>query len=356
MDFLKFGAGVLTCLSLSGCQVGYYLHSAYYQTKLIRSRQPVERALRGDQLTDEQKRKLRLTQEAKAFAESTLGLKSSSNYTSFVKLDEPYVTYIVQAAYPFEFKAYHWHFPFVGAVPYKGYFRKALAEAEARELAARDFDTFVRGVTAYSTLGWFEDSVLSSMLGYADVDLVETIIHETVHATLFVKGGTEFNERLATFMGHEGMLAFYRAREGESSPHVAEAAAESHDQRLFSSFITGESERLKAWYVEHGPARDRDARAARLAEIKTRFLTELKPKLRNRSYAEFEKRELNNALLLAYGTYEFGLEDFEKLFAHFDRDYRRTMTWLMTLKNEPKPEVTLKAFVAGLAAHAPGGG
>lgn len=346
MDFLKVVGATLGALVLTGCQLGYYMHSAYYQTKLIRARQPVERALRGDALNDEQKRKLRLTQDAKAFAESTLGLKSSSNYTSFVKLDEPYVTYIVQAAYPFELKAYHWHFPFVGAVPYKGYFRRALAEDEAKQMAARDFDTYVRGVTAYSTLGWFEDSVLSSMLGYADVDLVETIIHETVHTTLFVKGGTEFNERLATFMGHAGMLMFYRAREGESSVHVREAGHETEDQRLFSSFITRETESLKAWYAANGAARDRAARAARLGEIKTRYLADIKPRLKARGYAEFEKRELNNALLLAYGTYEYGLEDFEKLYAHFDFDYRRTLEWLMTLKNEPKPEVALKAFVA----------
>ena len=345
MAFLRFTLLALALASSPGCQLGYYLHSAYHQTKLIRARQPIEKVLRGSTLTDDQRHKLELVGRAKEFAETKLGLKRSRNYTSFIQLDEPYVTYIVQAALPFELKAYHWHFPFVGDVPYKGYFRRALADDEARALAARDFDTYVRGVSAYSTLGWFEDSVLSSMLRYDDIDLVETIIHETVHTTLFVKGGTEFNERLATFMGHQGMRLFYEATEGADSPRLREAARESADQKLFSEFITLEIKDLREWYPRH-PERDVAAKAARLNEIKTRFARDLRPKLRNRGYGEFEKRELNNALLLAYGTYEYGLEDFEKLYARFDRDYGRTLEWLMTLKDESRPETKLKEFVS----------
>ena len=112
---------------------------------------------------------------AKAFGEDELGLKQSKNYTSFIQLDEPYVTYIVQAAEAFSLKPYHWHFPFVGDVPYKGYFKKNLAEEEAASLDKNLYDTSIRGVSAYSTLGWFEDSILSSMLRYEDHDLVDGV-------------------------------------------------------------------------------------------------------------------------------------------------------------------------------------
>ena len=330
-----------TCL---GCQLGYYLHSAYHQTRLIRAREPIAKVLRGTRLNDDQRRKLLLVQDVKHFAEDTLGLARSSNYTSFVQLDEPYVTYIVQAAFPYELKAYHWHFPFVGAVPYKGYFRRALADEEARALARQEYDTYVRGVSAFSTLGWFEDPVLSSMLRYEDIDLVETIIHETVHTTLFVKGGTEFNERLATFLGHEGMRLYYEAREGHDSAHLREAAAETADQRLFSTFITREIGDLRAWYAARTD-RDAAAKTARLNEIKARFVKDVRPRLKTRGYHDFDKRDLNNALLLAYGTYEFGLEDFEKLHAHFGRDFAQTLSWLMTLAKDSKPEAKLKEFV-----------
>lgn len=331
-----------------GCQIGYYFHSAYYQTKLIQSRKPIARVLKSDSLSEEQKRKLRLVEDIKKFAEGPLGLAHSSNYTTFVQLDEPYVTYIVQGAYPFELKPYLWHFPFVGDVPYKGYFRKSLAEEERDHLAREHYDTYLRGVSAYSTLGWFQDSVLSSMLRYDDFDLAETIIHETVHTTLFVKSAAEFNERMATFLGHQGMILYYKSKGEAGAPELKKADIDGADQKLFSGFLTREVESLKAWYKEHAGAVTDDMKSARLREIQTRFTRELRPHLHGRAYEDFEKKPLNNAVLLAYRTYEYSLSDFEKLWSHFGGDFVRTLDWLKSLKNEKKPEEKLRDFVAGM--------
>lgn len=302
--------------------------------------------LRSDKLNDKQKAKLRLVQEVKAYGESKLGLAKSSNYTSFVQLDEPYVTYIVQAAHAHELKPYLWKFPFVGEVPYKGYFRKKLADEEAATFDKTKYDTYVRGVSAYSTLGWFQDSVLSSMLRYEDYDLAELILHETIHTTLFIKDAAEFNERLATFMGHEGMKLFYREKEGADSPNLKKALDDTNDQKLFSAFITKEIESLKKWYEDNKGKVTTESKTARLNEIKSRFASELKPKLKTKNYEEFEKRELNNALLLAYQTYVYGLEDFEKLYAHFGGDFATTFEYLKGLKNSDKPAQVLKDFVS----------
>ena len=325
--------------------MGYYLHSGYHQAKLASSRRPIEKVLTENKLSDEEKRKLRLVQEVKAFGEQQLGLKKSSNYTTFVQLEEPYVTYIVQAAHIFELKPYLWHFPFVGDVPYKGYFKKSLAEEEARSFDRERYDTYVRGVSAYSTLGWFQDSVLSSMLRYEDIDLTETILHESIHTTLFIKSAAEFNERLATFMGHTGMLLFYTQKEGTGSPHLKAATEDSQDQELFSKFLTEELEQLKKWYEANKGQVTRETKAQRLAEIQTRFKEQIRPRLKSKGYLEFEKRELNNALLLAYKTYEYSLEDFAKLYAIFKNDFFQTMQWLKGLEGDPHPEATLKAFV-----------
>lgn len=332
----------------SGCQIGYYMHSAYYQSKLAKSRRPIAEILKEDKLNADQKRKLELVQEVKAFGESQLGLKKSKNYTTYVQLDEPYVTYIVQAALAFELKPYLWHFPFVGDVPYKGYFRKALAEEEAAKFDKEKYDTYVRGVSAYSTLGWFQDSVLSSMLRYTDTDLVETILHESIHTTLYIKSAADFNERLATFMGHEGMKLFYLRKEGASSTHLKEAEDESADQKLFSAFLTRELDSLKAWYEANAGKVTKESKAARLKEIQTRFTRELKPKLKTTMYADFAKHELNNAYLLAYKTYEFSLADFAKIYDHFGHDYRKTLDWFKGLEKEKNPEKALKDFAAGV--------
>lgn len=348
MDLLKtlFASAVL--ITCTGCQIGYYLHSAYHQSKLIHSRRSITRELRSDQLSADQKRKLLLVGEVKAFAETKLGLASSSNYTSFVQLEEPYVTYIVQAAYARELKPYLWNFPFVGKVPYKGYFRKKLAEEEAAGFSGEEYDTFVRGVTAYSTLGWFQDSVLSSMLRYDDHDLVELIIHETTHTTLFVKGGVDFNERLATFMGHEGMKLYYIEKEGADSPTLKRAANDIHDQHLFSKFITAELADLEKWYADNKATLTPETKAARLTALQDKFNKELKPKLKTDNHDDFGKRKLNNAYLLAFKNYEDNLDDFAKVYEHFGRDYQKTLAYLMTLKNEDKPDQILKEFVSKL--------
>jgi predicted aminopeptidase len=346
---------LLTLTALSGtlgCQLGYYLHSGYYQTKLISSRIRIQEALESPKLNEEQKRKLRLVQEVKAFAESKLGLKPSRNYTGFVELNDPYVTYIVQVAYARELKPYLWKFPFVGEVPYKGYFKKSLAEEEAASFPKDQFDTYVRGVSAYSTLGWFQDSVLSSMLRYEDYELAEVIIHETVHTTLFIKSAAEFNERMATFLGQEGMKLFYREKGEAGADALRKAENDSHDQKLFSEFITREIQDLRKWYADNKDKFTPEAKAARLAQIKTRFLTELKPRFKGVGYRDFERHELNNALILAYQTYEYSLADFEKLHHHFGDDFQKTLNYLKGFADSPKPAQALKDFVAGFSPEA----
>lgn len=336
------GALVSSCL---GCQLGYYLNNAYHQSKLVAERKPIENVLRHSHLTDEQKHKLRLVEEAKDFAENELGLAHSSNYTTFVQLDSPYVTYIVQASKAYELEPYLWKFPFVGEVPYKGFFSKNLADEEAAQFDKKEWDTYVRGVSAYSTLGWFQDSVLSSMLRYEDHDLVETIIHETIHTTLFIKSAAEFNERMATFLGHEGMRLFYLKKEGAASPNLKKANDDAADQKLFSAFLTKEVKSLTDWYKSKKGGVTPEMKKERLREIQARFKTEVKPHMKTSNYDDFGKRELNNAFILAYRTYEYSLDDFEKLFKHFAGDFKKTMDWLKTLKNSRAPEKDLKDFV-----------
>ncbi len=331
--------------------MSYYAHSAYHQAKLIRSRQSIQNALAQTQLNDEQKRKLKLVLETKAFGENSLGLTPSNNYTSYIELEEPYVTYIVQAAETYQLKPYLWSFPFVGDVPYKGFFRRALAESEAAQFDRKKFDTYVRGVSAYSTLGWFEDSVLSSMLRYEDRDLVELILHESIHTTLYIKSAAEFNERLASFMGHEGMKLFYMNKEGPHSTNLKLAEDDSHDQRLFSEFLTKEIDLLKNWYESQKGKITSESKARRLRYIQERFSEDLRPHLKTQQYVDFEKRELNNALLLAYRTYEYGHEDFARVFDHFGRDFKKTLAYLKSLEKNPKPDQALKDFVSGVAKN-----
>lgn len=338
-------------LSSVGCQLSYYAHSAYHQSKLLSSRISIDRALRSHDVTEEQKRKLRLVQEVKKFAQNDLGLASSQNYTTFVQLDDKYVTYVVQAAYAWELKSYLWHFPLVGSVPYKGYFTRARAEEEARGFPKNQYDTYVRGVSAYSTLGWLQDSVLSSMLQYEDQDLVEVIIHETVHSTLYIKSAADFNERMATFLGQVGMKQFYQQKEGVDSKFIQIADDEIRDQKIFSKFISSELQDLKVWYEANKGKITPEIKTARLKEINQHFASQIKPQLKSGSYSGFEKRELNNAFLLAYKTYEYNLDDFAQVYSHFQGDFKKTLECLKGLKKSKNPDQGLKDLVKTFSSN-----
>lgn len=324
------------------------MKSAYSQADLLRRRVSIEEALKDSKLTDEQKRKLLLAQEAREFAEKSLGLAPTKNYTSFVQLDRPYVTYVVSAALKRDLTAWKWKYPLVGSLPYKGYFNPEDAKAEAAELRAKDLDVYVRGVSAYSTLGWFRDPILSSMLGYRDHQLVNTIIHETVHATIYIKSEADFNERLATFFGNKGAEAFYRAKEGEQSQTLAKMAGENKDDKIFSEFIGRELESLRQWYEERKetPVAD-EIRFARIGELKTRFLAEVRPVLSSEdSYKNFETAELNNARLLTYRLYYENLDDFEIVFKKLGSDFHKMLEFCKSLEKSEDPKADLAKAAA----------
>ena len=206
------------CLGLlNGC---FLWHVSVGQLKLLARRQPLEEVLSQATLSEEEQNKLRLIMRVRLFAMEQLGLHVDDSYTTFVDVGGPYVTYNVSAAPKDALHPYVWWFPIVGRVPYKGYFNKDAALRQARKLEARGYDTYVRGVRAYSTLGYFDDPILSSMLAYPDFALIDTIIHELVHRTVWVKGSVSFNESLASFVAAKGVQAYLVAQHGADAPSL----------------------------------------------------------------------------------------------------------------------------------------
>lgn len=332
---------------LSGCQLGYIMKSGVGQMKLMYARVPINESLADPKIEESKKEKLRLALEAREFAEKELHLKPTKNYTSYVELGRPYVTYVVSAAEKWQLKTYQWSYPFMGKMPYKGYFNEPDAVEEEKAMAADGFDTYMRGVSAYSTLGWFNDPILSSMLRYDDYDLVNTIIHETVHATLYIKHEADFNERLATFTGGKGAELFYLKKEGASSPTLKTIRDEADDNKIFSEFISKELEELKKWYQEL-PAAERveKKRMARIQEIQSRFTKELKPRLKTKNLDHFPELKLNNARLLLYKTYMQDLSDFQKLYDRAGQNFSEFINQCKSLESADDPAAALKKLIS----------
>ncbi len=340
------GFTALTLL-LSSCQLGYYFKSAKNQISMMASREDVEKVLQKSDLTEAQKRKLALSQQAREFAFNELHLKKTKNYETYIDLKRPYVTWVVNAAYKWELKNFEWSYPIVGKMPYKGFFSEQEALDEAAELKKEGFDTFVRGVSAYSTLGWFKDSVLSSMLRYKDHDLVNTIIHEIVHTTAYIKNNADFNERMAVFIGNKGTEMFYKKLEGADSATVKVISAENADDKLFSAFISAQIKNLESWYKSNSEQNEK-IRQEQFQKIKDAFTRELSGKLKTTSHENFIKKDINNATLGLLRTYMEDLNDFEILYNKCDQNMDLFIEKIKTLEQSEDPVADLKKLSVSL--------
>lgn len=349
MNF-RVGLLALGLVFLSSCQIGYLFHVSYNHLALLNSKIPVDEALQSPTLSDEQKRKIRLTQEVRIFAFDKIGLSKSKNYTEFVDLKRPYVTYAVMASKKWKLEPYRWNFPFIGKAPYKGFYDEQKAKDEADEMKKEDYDVFVRGVSAFSTLGKLTDPLLSSMLNYTDHDLVNTIIHELVHTTLFIKDNIDFNERLAVFVANKGTEIFYFDKEGPDSKTVQQIRNENEDDALFSQFITKELDELKKWYetfdhTQQITAEEKESlRQKRFEQIKNSFTQNLATKLKTKSYSSFPTRTMNNATLGNYHIYMKNLDVFEKVYQKNGANIAQFLAKCKELNEVSDPETELQKW------------
>ncbi len=194
-------AGLLaSCSSLN-----YYRQAAQGQLTLLSDARPIDDWL-TDQSTDA-KLKLRLetARQIRGFAVRQLGLPDNKTYRNYAALHRPFVLWNVVAAPELSLKPLQWCFPVAGCVSYRGYYSKDDALAYARELRAEGDDVQVGGVPAYSTLGWFNDPLISTFINYPDAELARLIFHELAHQVVYVSGDSQFNESFASTVEEAGV-------------------------------------------------------------------------------------------------------------------------------------------------------
>ncbi len=343
---------IFSFLFLTGCKDMQYLaHVSLGQVKLLNQRVSIEKALEKYELTESERKKLKMVSQIKKFALEKLKLDIDEDiYSTYVKLDEAYVSYLLRVAYAYELKAYKWNFPFIGYTPYKGFFDKEKAKEAAKFFPKDKYDTLVRGVAAYSTLNWFEDSILSSMLSYDESDFVVTVFHELAHTVLFFKDHIDFNERFAEFVGRRSAELFYLEKEGAESETLQKMHGEWEDELLFSSFMTTEYGELDEWYKQNKGKVTPEMKQKRLKDIQNRFLRNIQPNLKTNSYHYFSKIKLNNARLLSYRSYKHNTGEFEKLFdsPQVNKSISAFVEYCSQFEEEEDPEVALSEAVKDL--------
>jgi predicted aminopeptidase len=262
------------------------------------------------------------------YARDVLKFNVGGSYSSYSQVDRPDLTYIVMAAPKTELRPYTWWFLIIGNVPYKGFFSREEADAEIARLKAQGYDTTLRTSAAFSTLGWFDDPLLSHLLRYDKAILSEIVFHELFHNTLYVKGQGAFNESSANFVGHRAAIDFFRARFGADSQEYARAVQIWNDEREFGHFIDELASTLGDLYSRKIPLEDkmrlREQVFARSKEEWQRRIAD-RP---NHSFRGFGQRPLNNAVLMHYMVYLKDLDLFESLYEACSQDLGRTIETL----------------------------
>jgi predicted aminopeptidase len=316
------------------------------QLSIMLAQRPIAEVLHGTSLPASDREKLALVPLIKRYGVERLGLKGDRNYESFVRLDRSYTTLVLSAAPADSLTPFKWSFPIVGAVPYKGFFDPKPAEAEKAALAALGYDVYLRPASAFSTLGWFNDPILSPMLAFDEADLANTILHEMTHATLYFADHAEFNETAATFVGNQAEIAYLTARYGPGATEVTAALADIDDQRRFAAFVRATLEGLKPVYATGTRDEKLKAKERYFAERKAAFRAGLGAFHVPAAYAKFPDLPWNNASLLARDAYFGDLDLFARLYAKRKQPLRDFVTYLQGWRHEADPRERLRREAA----------
>lgn len=311
---------LLLLFLLNGCSsVGYFAQLAEGQWDLLRARVPVAQVMADPDRDAGLRERLRRSQQARTFASELLHLPDNGSYRQYADLGRPFVVWNVFATPEFSLAPQVHCFPVAGCVAYRGYYSQGGARGEAAVRKLEGLDVYIGGVEAYSTLGWFDDPILSSMVGWGDERLATLIFHELAHQRVYVKNDTAFNESFATFVEQQGSRQ-WRATRG--LPPFDQHVARQRDQ--FTRLVLDTRERLKDLYAQ--PLAPTDMRAAKAGEFERmrREYQQLRDTQWNgdRRFDPWVYSPMNNAKLLPFGLYDQWVPAFAELFRQAEGDWQ----------------------------------
>ena len=297
----RAGALLAALWLLGGCAaLQYYAQAAGGQFELLRTSRPVGSIIADPDTGEALRNRLLLADRIVDFARSELGLDSGNSYRRYAALDEPFVVWNVFAALPLSLDGHRWCYPLVGCVPYRGFFdQRAALRAEAR-LVRRGFETHVAGVAAYSSLGWFDDPLLSTFIDWSEPRLADLLLHEISHLRVWVRDDAAFNESFAAFAGETGARLWFRqsGREAEFDHYLISRQG----WRRFRALLLATRAQLESGYRRGGDEERQYREKIRVLETFRRCYRHHKPLLGGGAFDGLVE-EVNNAYLVALGAY-----------------------------------------------------
>jgi predicted aminopeptidase len=328
---------ILLSLSMGCSSVGYYSQAISGHLKLMRARQPVAGLLASNDTDAELREKLQTLVDARQFAVEQLHLPQNDSYSTYAETGRRYVTWNVIAAAEFSVQARTWCFPVAGCVNYRGYFAEADAESYADGLKSEDYDVTIGGSAAYSTLGWFDDPLLDTMLRGGDIRYVATLFHELSHQLLYIKDDSNYNEAFASFVEQEGMRIWLRDR-GEMQ-RIDKYNTRLQRSEQFAGLLRSTRAELQTLYSKDMPAEGK--RLAKAQVFKGMRVRYEKLKKSWQGYAGYDSwfaRPLNNARLVSVSTYRRYIPAFSAMFRETGEDLEAFYTLAKSIAELPADE------------------
>lgn len=343
---------MLLAFALAGCStIGFYYQSARGQLDLMCRSKPIDELLRENEVAPAVADKLRRVQEMRGFASEKLRLPDNDSYKSYADLERKYAIWNVFAAPPLSIEPHEWCFPIVGCVVYRGYFREADAREYAETLGARDLETYVGGVPAYSTLGWFDDPVLSTVLHYREPHLAGLVFHELAHQVAYAKGDSVFNESFATTVEIEGVERWLQ-HQGRPRDIESYRLYQQRNTEIIETILDYRG-RLDELYRSDLPRESKlERKAAIIAALEQRYAQMTQAWDGYHGYRRWFAEDLNNAHFAVIAAYHDRVPAFQALLARHDGDLPAFYEAVRKLSKMPAEQrnAQLDELEAGLRA------
>jgi predicted aminopeptidase len=311
---------------LASEDVRYLTRAGMEETRILQRRQPIP-DLVADRATDPVVRQsLRLVLESRDYA-ARLGLNAKETYTTYSDVGRDTLLLVLQAAPKDCICPYTWKYPIVGRIPYKGFFDLEAGRRAAERLSARGYDVYLRPSAAFSTLGWFNDPLLSTALTRDSVELASLVFHEIAHNTLYVKSATPFNESFAQFVGYRSAQSFFAHRGDTANARLA--GDRLHDEMVLGEFYSSLTERLNRLYATRPDSATLEAgRADAGAWARGQLTGPVSRRLRSFRIGNLPDRPVNNARLIGARIYRTRLDLFDRWFERHDHDVKQSVSAL----------------------------
>ncbi len=327
---------LIIILILNSCMAGYAMKAATGHLSILWKAVPIEVVLADETTEEAVKERLRHVLEVREYAEKHLALKPGSSFTEYASIGRKAVAWNVTASEKLQLKAKTWYFPFVGSVPYIGFYSEEEANAFARDLEKQGYDVLVSEVPAYSTLGWFSDPVLSSQIAYPEWYLTRLVIHESVHSTVWIPGDVSFNESLASYAELEGSIQFYREKKGENDPFFQKYMLYIKERKQLNEFLILKAQEIHKLYAGSAPEEEKILKKEEFIENFRKELVTVSSGYHILRPQKTAEGTINNAFFLSFLRYDSGEDHFSELFEKSGRDWPRFFEKIRNLSEEER--------------------